>query len=76
MREIVGATLCVIYSNQRVFTKFKKTFKEDENSSQLENTLLLLDSIKKSTNKKEETDTNLTETVQLFIGVSVKNLVI
>lgn len=74
MREVVGATLCVICSNLRFFSKSQKTNEEVKNSSQPENILSLLDSIKKLTHKNEDTDTNLKETVMLFIGVLLRTL--
>ncbi|XP_078162594.1 proteasome activator subunit 4-like isoform X3 [Carex rostrata] len=73
VREVVGATLCVICSNLRFFTKSQKTNEEDKNSSQPENILSLLDSIKKLTHKNEDTDTNLKETMLHFMMSCLKS---
>jgi hypothetical protein len=67
VREVIGAILCVICSNQRFFIKSQKTHEEEKSSNQPANVLSLLDVINKLIHKKEETDTNLTETVLFFL---------
>ncbi|KAJ4811141.1 Proteasome activator complex subunit 4 [Rhynchospora pubera] len=66
VREVVGATLCIVCSNMRFYTKSLKTYQED-NSIQSENMLSFLDSIQNLTNKKDDTGTDLTETMIHFM---------